>query len=66
MSDWQPSQRVPDPAVVSLDPAFDKYRLPPCKVERLAGPLTRWAEGPVWFGDQRCLALPDLGDCRTK
>jgi gluconolactonase len=57
---WQPSQRVPDPAVVSVDPAFDKYRLPLCKVERLAGPLTRWAEGPVWLGDQRALVWSDV------
>jgi gluconolactonase len=24
---WEPSQRVPDPAVEILDPAFAKYRL---------------------------------------
>ena len=61
---WQPSQRVPDENVVVLDPAFEKVRLPLCKVERLAGPLTRWAEGPVWFGDQRCLVWSDVpGDC---
>jgi gluconolactonase len=57
---WQPSQRVPDEAVVVLDPAFKKYQLPLCKVERLDGPRTRWAEGPVWFGDQRCLVWSDV------
>ncbi|MGD9950992.1 MAG: SMP-30/gluconolactonase/LRE family protein [Burkholderiales bacterium] len=61
---WQPSARVPDPAVVALDDAFNRYRLPLAKIERLATGLTRWAEGPVYFGDQRCLVWSDVpGDC---
>jgi len=63
-SDWQPSPRYPDPSVVVLDESFNKYRLPLAKVERLATGLTRWAEGPVWFGDQRCLIWSDVpGNC---
>jgi gluconolactonase len=65
MSDgWRPSPRLPDPSVVVVDDAFNRYRLPLAKVERLAAGLTRWAEGPVWFGDQRCLLWSDVpGDC---
>jgi len=61
---WQPSQRYPDPAIVAVDESFNKYRLPLAKVERLVTGLTRWAEGPVWFGDQRCLIWSDVpGNC---
>ena len=66
---WQPSARVPDPAVRELDASFARYRLALCKVERLAGPPPlsppmRWAEGPVWLGDARCLLWSDVpGNC---
>jgi gluconolactonase len=61
---WQPSQRYPDPSIVTVDESFNKYRLPLAKVERLVTGLTRWAEGPVWFGDQRCLIWSDVpGNC---
>ena len=50
MSDWQPSQRYPDPSVVVVDHSFARYKLNLAKVERLATGF-RWAEGPVWFGD---------------
>jgi gluconolactonase len=64
MSDWQPSPRYPDPAVVAVDESFNRYRLPLAKVERLASGGTRWAEGPVWFGDARCLLWSDVpGNC---
>ena len=60
---WQPSARVPDPAVREVDASFARYRLPLCKIERLAGG-TRWAEGPVWIGDARCLLWSDVpGNC---
>jgi gluconolactonase len=63
-SSWQPSARYPDPSIVVLDESFNKYRLPLAKVERLATGLTRWAEGPVWFGDLRCLVWSDVpGNC---
>ena len=59
MSDWNPSQRVPDAAVHEVDGAFAKLRLPLCKIERLHTG-TRWAEGPVWMGDARCLLWSDV------
>ena len=63
MADWQPSQRYPDPAIVSVDPSFDKYRLPLAKIERLAHGM-RWSEGPVWLGDSRKLVWSDVpGNC---
>ena len=58
-SDWQPSPRYPDPLVVAVDESFNRYRLPLAKVERLYTG-TRWAEGPVWFGDRRCLIWSDV------
>ena len=62
--DWQPSQRYPDPSIVVLDEAFNKYRMPLTKVERLATGITRWGEGPVWMGDMRCLVWSDVpGNC---
>lgn len=57
--EWHPSQRVPDPAVVVVDESFNRYRLPLAKVERLATGF-RWAEGPVWLGDARCLVWSDV------
>jgi gluconolactonase len=63
MQDWQPSQRVPDAAVREVDASFAHYRLALAKIERLATG-TRWAEGPVWFGDAKCLLWSDVpGDC---
>jgi gluconolactonase len=59
MSQWQPSPRVPDAAVHEVDASFARYRLPLAKVERLATG-TRWGEGPVWFGDARCLVWSDV------
>jgi gluconolactonase len=60
---WQPSERYPDPAVRALDPAFDKYRLALAGVERLAAGM-RWCEGPVYFGDARCLLWSDIPNNR--
>ncbi len=59
MSDWQPSARYPDPAVVSIDPSFDRYRVAAAKIERIAHGF-RWAEGPVWLGDSRMLVWSDV------
>jgi gluconolactonase len=55
--------RYPDPAVRVLDPRFERYRLHNAAVERIAGGC-RWAEGPVWFGDHRCLVWSDIPDNR--
>jgi gluconolactonase len=51
--------RYPDPAVRALDPRFDRCRLHNAAVERLATGY-RWVEGPVWFGDHRCLVWSDI------
>ncbi|MBV9347553.1 MAG: SMP-30/gluconolactonase/LRE family protein [Pseudolabrys sp.] len=56
---WSPSLRYPDPAITSLDKKFDKYRVMLTNVERLATG-TQWGEGPVWFGDARCLIWSDV------
>ena len=63
MTDFHPSPRYPDPAVVVIDPSFEKYRLGLAKVERLATGM-RWCEGPVWLGDTRALVWSDVpGNC---
>ena len=58
-TEWTPSQRYPDPSVVSVTPTFDQYILPLAKVEKIATGF-RWCEGPVWFGDQRVLMWSDV------
>lgn len=58
-----PTSRYPDPAVQVLDDSFLKLRLRTASVERLATGF-RWAEGPVWFGDQRCLIWSDIPNNR--
>ncbi|WP_420224206.1 SMP-30/gluconolactonase/LRE family protein [Pigmentiphaga litoralis] len=60
---WQPTQRFPDPAFRVLAPAFEKYHLASAFVERLATG-SRWAEGPVWFGDGRYLLWSDVPNDR--
>ncbi len=53
----------PDPAIEVLDPRFNKYRVGAAAIERLwtGG---RWTEGPVWFGDARCLYFSDIPNNR--
>jgi gluconolactonase len=46
-----------------LDPRFGKYRVGAAVVERLYTGC-RWAEGPVWFGDLRCLIWSDIPNNR--
>src|SRR6266576_6726396 len=53
----------PDPAVEIVDPRFAKYRVLSAAVERLYTG-TRWAEGPVWFGDGRYLLFSDIPNNR--
>lgn len=55
--------RYPDPAVLVIDPAFERYRIRTAAVERLATGC-RWAEGPVWFGDGRYLLWSDIPNNR--
>ena len=62
-NDWTPSLRYPDPAIRSLDPRFDKYRVMLTNIERLATG-TLWGEGPVYFGDQRCVLWSDIPNNR--
>ena len=60
---WEPNQRYPDPAITSLDPAFNKYRIAQSTVERIATGC-RWNEGPVYMGDWRCLLWSDIPNNR--
>jgi gluconolactonase len=60
---WSPTETYPDPAVQSLDPSFNRYRILGAAVERIAGGM-RWCEGPVYFGDARCLLWTDLPNNR--
>jgi len=63
----EPSQKTPgvypDPAVEVVDPRFAKYKVGNAAVERLYTG-TRWAEGPVWFGDGRYLLFSDIPNNR--
>ena len=60
---WQQATRYPDPAIVALDPRFEKYWLKLSCVERIATGC-RWAEGPVYFGDGRYLLWSDIPNNR--
>ena len=53
----------PDPAVEVIDPRFAKYKVGNAAIERLYTG-TRWAEGPVWFGDGRYLLFSDIPNNR--
>ena len=55
--------RYPDPAVEVVDPRFLAYRIGNTAVECLYTG-TRWAEGPVWFGDSRSLVFSDIPNNR--
>jgi gluconolactonase len=60
---WRPATRYPDPAIELLDPRFKPYRLTAAAVERLYTG-SRWAEGPVWFGDGGYLLWSDIPNNR--
>ena len=64
---WEQEQRnpltYPDPAVEVIDSRFAKYKVGNAAVERLYTG-TRWAEGPVWFGDGRYLLFSDIPNNR--
>src|SRR3954453_13796569 len=55
--------RYPDPAVRVLDQRFQRHRIDSAAVERLTTGY-RWTEGPVWFGDHRCLLFSDIPNNR--
>jgi gluconolactonase len=59
----QLSERYPDPLITALDKSFAQYQVALAGVERLATG-TRWGEGPVWFGDQRCVLWSDIPNNR--
>ncbi|RAI58018.1 SMP-30/gluconolactonase/LRE family protein [Roseicella frigidaeris] len=61
---WEPTERYPDPRVQVLDPSFVRYRLFNAAVERLWTGNSRWNEGPVWFGDARCVIWSDIPNDR--
>ncbi|MDM7947061.1 MAG: SMP-30/gluconolactonase/LRE family protein [Oceanibaculum nanhaiense] len=60
---WRDHPRYPDPAIHTLDPRFEKYRIFSAAVERLYTGC-RWSEGPVWFGDGRYLLWSDIPNNR--
>lgn len=60
---WREHPRYPDPAIVTLDPSFDRYTIKMAAVERLYTGC-RWSEGPVWFGDGRYLLWSDIPNNR--
>lgn len=60
---WRDYPRYPDPAIHTLDPRFEKYRIFSAAVERLHTG-SRWSEGPVWFGDGRYLLWSDIPNNR--
>jgi gluconolactonase len=51
--------RSPDPAFQILDPRGAELRLYSAKIEQLFTGC-QWAEGPVWFADQRSLIWSDI------
>jgi gluconolactonase len=55
--------RYPDPAIEANDPRFERYRIGNAGLERLCTGM-RWAEGPVWFGDMRCILWSDIPNNR--
>ena len=60
---WQQAESYPDPRVEIIDDRFAEMVVTHAAVERLHTGL-RWAEGPVWFGDQRCLIFSDIPNSR--
>ncbi|KAI3591320.1 Gluconolactonase [Cupriavidus sp. U2] len=55
--------RYPDARIQALSHRFEKYHLPLAAIDRIATG-GRWNEGPVWFGDARCLLWSDVPNNR--
>jgi gluconolactonase len=64
-SRWESSApvRYPDPAVVVLDPRFQKIFIGNAGIRRIATGFD-FTEGPVWFGDGRYLLFSDIPNDR--
>jgi len=60
---WEPSQCYPDPAIHTLHPDFNQYRIASASVEQLYTGC-RWSEGPVYFADGRYLLWSDIPNDR--
>jgi gluconolactonase len=60
---WEQAERYPDPSVQILDPSFARYRQNNASIERIASGM-RYGEGPVYFGDARCVLWSDLPNDR--
>ncbi|PCH52194.1 MAG: gluconolactonase [Verrucomicrobiales bacterium] len=60
--------RYPDPAIISLDPRFDKYKLGNTPVQRLyTNPNRLWNEGCAWNAVGRYLVFSDVpGDLQLR
>ncbi len=54
----------PSSCTESYDPRFEQLVLFNAELELLAEGF-RWLEGPVWFGDHRCLLFSDIPGNRT-
>jgi gluconolactonase len=54
----------PSPCTESMDRRFEELVLFNAELELLADGF-RWLEGPVWFGDHRCLLFNDIPNNRT-
>jgi len=59
-----PMPERPSTCTESHDPRFEALVLFNAELELLAEGF-RWLEGPVWFGDQRCLLFNDIPGIRT-
>ena len=68
--DWtgKTPTRYPDPAIVSLDPRFDKYKLGNTPLQRLyTNPNRLWNEGCAWNAVGRYLVFSDVpGDLQLR
>src|SRR6478672_6145741 len=61
---WDPAiVRYPDQRIKTLDPRFTPMVLGNAAIERIADGC-RFNEGPVWFGDLRCLIWSDIPNDR--
>lgn len=60
---WQPTPNYPETRFRAFEPSFMRFRIMNTGVEKLASGC-QWAEGPVWFGDQRALLWSDIPNNR--